>query len=600
MTAQPALSGSTSEMSDPSHPVKKAFRSIPESDYVRDGIAVVVFAMSCALPKEFSLLNAGGTSVWFFISVLIAASALTLPYLARFGLLPQNWTVSKTRAVRLILAVPFIAYFLWVVFSDFRFSGQLSFVGSGIALAAVGVALSAQARASEIGPAHQDLKAAATARLIATGLAVLIIAAYVVSLTYGWTAVSLGFVPGISFTAVVVALASLIVVPVVAVLVKHSAGWRSAVVGLGIFVALSLYFAGGGVRNVTTFDVVGLFPPVFREPGTFELTIGIGGVLLPAFAAVVASPAFSHALNRTSKVEERLDLIAHVLRLLILVAGVIAVTPFLTYVVLSDRYPAVFRDSYIPTAVGIAVIALVVAAAAMWGLRTFNKNPGASRPTIIVVLAVAVIAGIVMNAINISFAPVFAYLLCSLGLPALGVYALIGNRESREYFAQSAGRRTEVNPAVYQWQQPRNEVIASKSASEKASVVRRAAAYGDTPATEQVESTQPTDADQHAGIPDETTVLKRASANSVKGSVEETEVFDTRSLVGGGTNSHGYTQDDALNPNTPAVVLAKIAEVAPELRPALAQNPATYPALIDWLTQIDDPEINKALAKRTK
>ena len=40
------------------------------------------------------------------------------------------------------------------------------------------------------------------------------------------------------------------------------------------------------------------------------------------------------------------------------------------------------------------------------------------------------------------------------------------------------------------------------------------------------------------------------------------------------------------------------AQYAPELRPCIARNPSTYPALVDWLAQLNDPAVNAALATR--
>ena len=57
---------------------------------------------------------------------------------------------------------------------------------------------------------------------------------------------------------------------------------------------------------------------------------------------------------------------------------------------------------------------------------------------------------------------------------------------------------------------------------------------------------------------------------------------------------------EAINPDTPLVRLQTIAQDAPELRPVLALNPSTYPDLLDWLGELQDTQINAALAKRAK
>jgi hypothetical protein len=62
--------------------------------------------------------------------------------------------------------------------------------------------------------------------------------------------------------------------------------------------------------------------------------------------------------------------------------------------------------------------------------------------------------------------------------------------------------------------------------------------------------------------------------------------------------SHGFTAQQAADPATDPVLLNRIAAEAPELRPSLAANPATYPALLQWLADLHDPAVDAALAKR--
>jgi len=54
----------------------------------------------------------------------------------------------------------------------------------------------------------------------------------------------------------------------------------------------------------------------------------------------------------------------------------------------------------------------------------------------------------------------------------------------------------------------------------------------------------------------------------------------------------------ASDPATAGVELARIAASRPDLRPALAANPATYPALLEWLAALHDPAVDAALRSR--
>jgi hypothetical protein len=54
----------------------------------------------------------------------------------------------------------------------------------------------------------------------------------------------------------------------------------------------------------------------------------------------------------------------------------------------------------------------------------------------------------------------------------------------------------------------------------------------------------------------------------------------------------------ASDPATTAETLARIAYERPDLRPAVAANPAAYPELLTWLEQFHDPAVSAAIAAR--
>jgi hypothetical protein len=55
----------------------------------------------------------------------------------------------------------------------------------------------------------------------------------------------------------------------------------------------------------------------------------------------------------------------------------------------------------------------------------------------------------------------------------------------------------------------------------------------------------------------------------------------------------------AADPNTPQVQLHMLASDHPELRPQIAENPNTYPELLQWLAELGDPAVDAALARRS-
>ena len=62
-------------------------------------------------------------------------------------------------------------------------------------------------------------------------------------------------------------------------------------------------------------------------------------------------------------------------------------------------------------------------------------------------------------------------------------------------------------------------------------------------------------------------------------------------------NPYGFTAQMALT-TADQMQIAQIAQYAPELRACIARNPNTYPALLEWLAQLNDPAINAALRTR--
>ena len=104
----------------------------------------------------------------------------------------------------------------------------------------------------------------------------------------------------------------------------------------------------------------------------------------------------------------------------------------------------------------------------------------------------------------------------------------------------------------------------------------------------------PTPADSQQPTPTQTDSQQPtpAPADSQKPKPTQTEAASP--------NPYGFTADQALDPGTDQVTLAQIARYAPELRPYLARNPNTYPALLDWLAKQHDPAIDAALATRLR
>ena len=668
MTAQDSvLQGEPTQVAEPVTGFKKAFAGIPESDYVRDILALVLLGASLKLPLTMvgGQAAAASSQALYVLATVLVALALTLPYLARVGLLPKGWTVASTRALRIALAVPYIANFLWLLIGPHFVKGDTLGVGTAFAVGGAGVALAAQARASELGPESQDRKAGATALLAATVVAMSITVAYLASIVV--TVIKANEAhqfPMIAAIFAIVSAAAFVVIPALGVVLKKTAGWRAYTMGLGIFFIVVFYL---GASSQAAFPVVESFTSITTPPAAMSLLLpltfltGVGSFLLPALAAIVSAPAFKRVTTRTSAVEKHLDLASITARMVVLVGAIL--------VLLSVIHLVEFKKAavYVQPGMGratsqvitVMILGLILVAVALLALKGFKANPANSRIGIGITLGVTFLVGVIlMNSVHLlgQQVTVLGHLILVLGLPAIGIYALVGNKETHEFFAANAKTRPEPNPRAFQWApssltarpqpghqpgvgHPNDYQGAQQNGSQPTGATPLVGGYqpvtgatgpfggfaqpGDQAGAQTGAQPFVTGAQSYAG---------EASYTSEQPAISETQNFATQShepvqpyepaapqvdevvtetvsrsaiadLVGqahAAPTGHGFTREIAVDPNTPAHVLAKIAEEAPELRAALAENPTTYDALLGWLAQIGDPEIDAALARRSR
>ncbi|MDJ0406584.1 RDD family protein [Rhodococcus erythropolis] len=145
-------------------PARSAFEDIRIGDYTRDGTAAVLLFVSFFLPwsATVAITRVGSSAlvVLLVLPTLLSLVSLSLPYVARLGMLGPNWNVGQIRVLRLVANGPLIATVVGLVVYDvirgmFRFSETSSvFTGNGVGAGAwfglAGALLAAQPRAAEI------------------------------------------------------------------------------------------------------------------------------------------------------------------------------------------------------------------------------------------------------------------------------------------------------------------------------------------------------------------------------------------------------------------------------------------------------------------
>ena len=665
------------------------FGNIAVADYVRDAIAAIALLVSLALP--WNLADRSADRVEVVLAVALSLASLSLPYLARWAVLPATWTVHSTRRARLLAGLPLAVIGLLHLILDLNSGAG---VGTGLGLALAGAALAATPRDSEIGPIEQDGAVVRGWRLGLAGVGVLIGVGAVLSTAFA------EFADGATLGDRLLSPVWLILVLGLAWLlvggtVRHDRPSRLVLVAAGIVLALLFIFTSGD--SLTGLESM---HPGVTDPSRFGL------VLLPLAAAIAGAPAVrrdpeaeeDESTERAAGVWVRVAMRAFDVIVLLAVCSALA-----ALVQLID--PGFGAGAGVTLVVRL-VLGVVVAGIAWFARRSLQRDPGTGH---VPAVGAAVIAGVlglvvVIATSGASLGVNLGDLLMALGLPIVAASALMVPKAVREQF-QTAGIGGDVDvdrSQAYVWAPPQPKgdkatpaalpeqpvrpapelrrpaeprrvsstgavrTVAGAAAAQRGVVPVQAAepASGEVPlssmrtvedmpaagatagssmgetarmppvrsgatpvATAQPAATaQPGAHVQRVASGQQTAHIRPASGGqpAVQASsagpdaVDEGQEQVTRPVVvgqaqGAAASDYGsesghtavlppvggrWTAAVALDPATPLADLAKIVQEAPHLRPQVAANPSTYPALLDWLGALGDPQVDAALRSR--
>lgn len=664
----------------------RPFANIAAADYVRDAIAALALLVSLALP--WNLLDRSADRVEVVLAVALSLASLTLPYLARFGVLPVTWTVHTTRRARLIAGLPLAVIGLVHLVLDLRSGAG---VGTGLGLALAGAALAATPRDSELGPVDQDGAVVRAWRFGLAGVGALIALGAVISTLLAELAD--GATLGDRLLAPVWLVLSLgLVWLLVGGTVRHDRPSRLVLVAVGIVLALLFVFTSGGALT----GMESMRPGV-TDPSRFGL------VLLPLAAAVAGSPA----VRRDPAAADAEESTEHA-------AGVwvrVAIRAFDVIVLLAvcsalAALVQLIDPGFVGSGAGVTlvlrlVLGAVVAGIAWFARRSLKRDPNTGHVPAVGAACVAGVLGlvVVIATSGASLGVNLGDLLMALALPIVAASALMVPKAVREHF-QTAGIGGEVEAdrtQAYVWAPPRPKgdkappatlpeepvrsapelrrpaeprrvtstgavrTVAGATAAQRGVVPVRAVepTSGETPTSGEVSlgamrtvedmpaaaapvdatasmppvrsgatpvAAQPSHPTSHATAriqPVGNGQQAAASAEATGGYDEDVE-HTTRRVVTGQGPSQGqgaaaagrdaesghtavlppvvaggrWSPAQALDPATPLADLAKIVQESPHLRPQVAANPSTYPALLDWLGALGDPQVDAALRSR--
>ncbi|MDN5546784.1 MAG: hypothetical protein L0H03_16095, partial [Rhodococcus sp. (in: high G+C Gram-positive bacteria)] len=607
-------------------PARSAFEDIRIGDYTRDGTAAVLLFVSFFLPwsATVAITRVGSSAlvVLLVLPTLLSLVSLSLPYVARLGMLGPNWNVGQIRVLRLVANGPLIATAVGLVVYDvirgmFRFSESSSvFTGNGVGAGAwfglAGALLAAQPRAAEIRidprTAPRWLALVKPLVFVAWGSSV---ASALLALIYILVSASrYRYYDGPqTFESLIVLFVSsavpIVVVGVAAVgLARRFASWRLTIAALGIAL-----LAAGLLHSISEGTSVELFHTVTASPYygiTFLIAAAaitfipfgvasVGDGTHPGYVWLAAARngmlliavwSFGVGFSQIAMAATQFGIVpwgdALVLAVLAILFGILAVVGVRS---LSLRYssldPRPSREVCLGVCVGLLVlmIARLVVQSAMYGEIYYSAW--------IFDLAMAVLVVLVALALTVSPAVRNLYAGVQLFASATTVTAAVPNlgqpvQPSRRAL-EAADPRT---PAAVLFE------IASSSPELRPAIAANPSTYDDLVTWLEA-----------LGDPAVDAALDRRAAGQFGLPEPEPEPEPDRVPVPVPAPVPVPVQPsrralEAADPRTPAAVLFEIASSSPELRPAIAANPSTYDDLVTWLEALGDPAVDAALDRR--
>ena len=639
--------------------VASPFAGIPVSDYVRDGVAALLLLVSLALPWDVA--HRASDKIEVVLLTILSLLTLALPYLARTGVLPTTWTVHTTRRVRLLANAPYVLLVGVYLVVDVVGGGDLGDgwggVGSAAALGLAGALLAAQPRESELGPRDQDRAVTDRWLLALLVVAAVLVLAVLLTVVLTLTGTRLG-----GALLVLLVLVSAVFVLALAGLPTYGTWRRSeaarlTLVGLGVILAVAFVLGSGnnglvtiesthggrfGLVLVPALAAIAAAPAVHRamtaaDPVTtwvrvavhaLDLVLVVAGyvavsavltladgrrgvpvvlaVVIGVLAAVVAFVA-RRALARDAATGRPLALGG---------AGVVALLGIVLLVVTANRVTLGGGVEHVLLAFGLPLLVVgaltvprevrayfaehrpVPAAGSAQAARAYVWEPPAPKPArpARVAPAAAPPAGAYPAA-----APTGPVAAQQPGegrwspdggdstevLPVQPVEPDRSGYAARPGLAPDQGPSTAVLPA-YQEEQPGTgpQPTAQPGYGQQG--------YGQQAAPQQGYGQHGYD---QQGAPQQGYAPQGYDAYAPQGHGQQPAARPQQPSAAP-AQPEGFTAAQALDPSTPLEVLAQIVQDAPHLRPQVAANPSTYPALLEWLGNLGDPAVDAALRSR--
>lgn len=536
-------------------PASNAFASVPVSDYVRDGLAVFLLLISMFMVWTHANGQVSGsgsvaaTRIDVILITLVSMISVAIPYLWRSGVFGPAWDYRRTQQARLAANAPY--FVLAVVYLILELVNRNG-LGPAMAFGLAGAVLAAQPRRAELGSGAADAAADKRWALALLGLAGVVGVLTLIQVIERMTLFPV-FEWASTLATVLLAAANVALLVWTAIGVGKGHNTRR-LVGIGIGVA---GIALGLLALVPTVTVASLTFHGYSPDFSIFFWLAFGALASsPSIARLcpASDPQDHHgALARTSTIAT----------LAIIDLGLVAVVSALVLVTNATYSGFGVASNTVPWVVVIflAVVGVVGGFVLKPALKQHTRQSYILTAGYAAVLFILGLVMVIMSATALFGTNGILGLLAAFALPIALVLSMFGSSARREAF-RAAGNGSQTGftferPAA-EWDQPETTTAA------------------------------------HAFQPNAHFQQEAPAQNVAGGSVEahgvSTAVHVDDELAG--------VLAESADPSSPPARLYEIAAQYPPARPLIAGNPAAYPALLTWLAEQRDPEIDAALAQR--
>lgn len=529
-----------------------AFSSVPVSDYIRDALAVFLLLISMFMVWTFGTASSGSvaaTRIDVILITLVSMFSVTIPYLWRSGVFGPTWDYRRTQLARLVANAPyFVLAVVYLVLELIYRQG----LGPAMAFGLAGAILAAQPRRAELGSAPAD---AAVDKRWANGLVGFAVLVGVLTLVQFIERLTL--LPGRDWATTLVTIflgAGNAALLIWAALGASRGESVRRLIGIGIGVT------GAGLALLALLPAVTVVSVIFSA-----FNPGISLFFWLAFGALSASPSVARIAPEATADETTaaLDRTRAIATLAIIATCLVIVVSAL--VLIGNAAYAGYGPAYSPVTWVVAIFLAAVGAVGGFVTRaalnqhtrqSYLLTAGYAALLFILGLVIVIMAATSYMAWNGTLG-----LLVAFAFPVGLGLSMFGKASQRESFRTLGlgghGGFAFQNPAAA-WDQSATTTTAG-------------AVY---PADGQAH-------EQHGhGL--------HAGTSELQGGNTAPQVDEELAGV----------LEESGNPATPPARLYEIAAQFPPARHVIAGNPAAYEALLNWLAEQQDPEIDEALAQR--